>query len=160
MNTLHKLRNRIERKPKHIIEEFERDIIKELGIVPGQAWTVRDYVKRQQWGRSKGLYRAAMMDAAVYEWRRNGKPEVAATQTVQNLKSKLQAALQNGEWETAWLLTGLPDPLSKKEWSGAREEMSIISGYVEALSKLKKKVKDTQGGGDHNDDEGPVASRK
>ena len=151
VNTLHKLRNRIERKPKHIIEEFERDIIKELGIVPGQAWTVRDYVKCQQWVRFKGLYRAAMMDAAVYEWRRNGKPEVAAAQTIQNLKSNLQAVLQNGEWETAWLLTGL------QEWSGTREEMSIISGYVEALSKLKKKVKDTQGGGDRNDDQGPVA---
>ena len=160
VSTLNRLHKRIERKPKRIIEDFEADIIRELGIVPGQAWTVRDFVKKQSWGRFKGLYRAAMMDAAAYEWLRSNKPDVAAAQIIQNLKAKLQAVLQNGEWETAWLLTGLADPLHRKEWSGTREEMSVISGYVEALAKLKKRVKETSAVGDHDEEEGHGAPRK
>ena len=33
----------------------------------GQCWTVRDYLKKQNWGKVKGMYRCAMMDAQAYE---------------------------------------------------------------------------------------------
>ena len=157
--TLKNLHDQIQKRPKRICELFEREVVEELGIVPGQAWTLKDYVRRQNWGRFKSLYRAAIMDVAVYEALRAGKKDEAAAQLVQNLKSKIQAVLQGGDWSTAWLLTGLADPLQKKEWAGSREEMAIISGYVEALHNLKKKVKESQNTA-HEDpeDEGAAAS--
>ena len=160
VSTLQKLHARILKRPKKVCELFEEEMIRELGVVPGQPWTVKDFLKKQSWGRFKGLYRTAIMDAAVYELLRSGKHEIAAAQVCQNLKAKMQAVLQNGDWDTAWLLTGLPDPLHHKEWAGSKEEMTIVSGYVEAITKLKKRIKDVHQAGAAEDEEAPSGSRK
>ena len=75
--TLRKLREEIHRRPRRVWENFEKEMREELGVIPGQAWTVRDYLKRQNWGRFKGLYRCAVLDAAVYELLRGGQTEDA-----------------------------------------------------------------------------------
>ena len=160
VSTLQKLHARILKRPKKVCELFEEEMIRELGVVPGQPWTVKDYLKKQSWGRFKGLYRTAVMDAAVYELLRSGKHEIAAAQVCQNLKAKMQAVLQGGDWDTAWLLTGLPDPLHHKEWAGSKEEMTIVSGYVEAITKLKKRIKDVHQASTAEDEEAPSGSRK
>ena len=145
VSQLYKLHDQIERRPKRICELFEQEVIEELGVVRGQPWTLRDYVKKQPWGKFRGIYRCCMMDVAVYERLRAGEADIAAAQVVQNIKAKLQSVLQQGEWTTAWLLTGLPDPLSKREFAGSKEEMAVVSGYVDALAKLQKRVKENQG---------------
>ena len=159
---LHKLQEQIKRRPRRICEQFEKEVVEELGVVKGAQWTLRDYVRKQQWGKFKGIYRCAMMDVAVYESLRAGDSEVAAAQVVQNLKAKLQSVLQGGDWSAAWLLTGLPDPLARREFGGSKEEMSIISGYVEALHKLQKRVRESQSRGhaDEEGDEQPSSSSK
>lgn len=60
------------------------------------------------------------------------------------MKSKIQSVLQGGDWSAAWLLTGMADQLTKKEWGGTQEEMAVVSEYVNALAKLKKKVKEAK----------------
>ncbi|CAE7356915.1 unnamed protein product [Symbiodinium natans] len=132
--TLRKLREEIHRRPRRVWENFEKEMREELGVIPGQAWTVRDYLKRQNWGRFKGLYRCA------------------------EVKQKMQAVLHQGDWSTAWLLTGLSDPLQKKEWAGSKEEMAVISGYQEAVLKLRKKVSEAQGRAEAEEDEAATAS--
>ena len=51
--SLPKLNNRIKRRPLRIVQEFERDLLRELGVVEGQAWSVKDWLKKQQWGNSR-----------------------------------------------------------------------------------------------------------
>ena len=143
VSTLHRLHRRIKTHPKEIYMLFEKDVVEELGVIPGQAWTVRDYLKKQPWGKFKGLYRCAVMDAVVYELMRSGQTEAATAQMVQNMKAKMQAVIQGGDWASAWLLTGIPDPLVKKEFAGTKQEMAVVSGYLEALHKLRKKVKES-----------------
>ena len=47
------------------------------------------------------------------------------------------------------------DPLAKREFAGSKQEMAMISGYMDALAKLRKKVRQTQSGnGLEDDDEG------
>eukprot|EP00439_Symbiodinium_sp_Y106_P059226 s1944_g8.t1 len=160
--SLNKLHARIKDRPSKIYNEFEREIVEDMGIIAGQAWTIKDYLKKQSWGKFKGIYRCAVMDAAVYEMLRAGQTESATAQLAQNIKAKLQAVMSGGDWEAAWLLTGLADPLSRREFAGTREEMAIVSGYMEALSKLKKKVREA-GGQDHGDEdveEGGKSHRK
>lgn len=140
--TLKRLHRRIRKHPRRIIKEFEKELVEELGVVPGQSWTVKDWIRRQNWGKFKGMMRSAIQDSQAYEMLRSGDSDVAAAQLIQNMKSKLQCVLAGGDWETAWLLTGIQDPLTKKEWAGSREEMAIISGYVSSLHKLKKKMKE------------------
>ena len=67
-------------------------------------------------------------------------PEEATAQVVQNLKSKLQAAMDGGDWGSAWLLTGLPDPILRPEFAGDEDEVSAIAGYQMAMAELKKRV--------------------
>lgn len=156
VTSLHKLQKKITRHPKSIVKDFERQVVEELGVVEGQCWTLMDYVKRQQWGKFRGIYRCACMDVRAYELLRGGQTEAAQAQLVQNLKAKIQSVIQGGSWETAWLLTGIADPLSRREFGGSKEEMSVVSEYVNQLAKLKKRVKEAsqqdKGGADEEDE--------
>lgn len=151
--TLHRLHRRIKRRPSKIYKKFEKDITRELGIVPGQPWTLRQWLAKQPWGKFRGIHRCAIQDAIAYEFVRNGQYEVAAAQLAQNMKSKIQSVLQGGDWSAAWLLTGIADPLTKKEWGGTQEEMAVVSEYVNALARLKKKVKEAKDAGQENEAE-------
>ncbi|CAE7366038.1 unnamed protein product, partial [Symbiodinium microadriaticum] len=153
VSTLHRLHAQVEKRPRRICEIFEKEVIEELGVPAGASWTLKDYVKRQPWGKFKGIYRCAIMDVAAYEMIRQGKSDQAAAQLVQNLKAKIQSVLAQGDWQAAWLLTGLPDPLVKKEFGGSKEEMSIVAEYMSSLAKLKKRVKEVQNHGPHEEDE-------
>lgn len=151
--TLHKLQRRVHQHPRKVIASFEREIVEEMGVIPGQSWTVRDYLKKQHWGKFKGIYRCAVMDAVAYELLRSGHVEAGTAQLVQNMKAKMQSVIQNGDWTSAWLLTGIPDPLSKKEFGGTKEELAVISGYVNALQKIRKQVKEAQSAGQAKEEE-------
>ena len=155
VTTLNRLHRQVQDHPRRICELFEKEAREELGVVPGQSWTLKDYVKRQQWGKFKGIFRCAIMDVAAYEYIRSGQHESAAAQLIQNLKAKMQSVLQGGDWASAWLLTGLQDPLARREFAGSREEMAIVSGYVDALHKLQKRVREAKGQGSsgHEEDE-------
>jgi hypothetical protein len=85
------------------------------------------------------------MDVAVYEMMRKGAYQEATAQIAQNIKAKHQSVLQQGDWSAAWLLTGLADPLQRRKFAGSNEEMSIVSGYIEALARVEKKVQETKG---------------
>ena len=129
-------------------------------MIPGQAWTIRDYVKKQPWGKFKGIFRCAIQDAAVYEMLRRGDSDIAAAQVVQNLKSKIQSVIQHGDWQAAWLLCGLPDPLARREFAGSKEELAVVSGYLEALANLRKKVRENQGAAGADAEEDPTSTQK
>ena len=92
------------------------------------------------------------MDAAAYELLRNGDYEIAAAQLV-NMKAKQQAVIQQGDWSSAWLLTGLPDPLQRREFAGSKQEMAVVSGYLKAIHDLKKKVRESGGSTVTEDDD-------
>ena len=160
VSSLHRLQDRIQKNPRKIYTTFEKEIREELGVVPGQSWTVKDYVRKQQWGKFRGIYRCAMMDVAVYEQLRAGQTEVATAQVVQNLKAKLQSVLQGGDWSSAWLLTGLSDPTQRREFAGTKEEMAIVSGYVEALANLRKKVRESHSAAAEEEEEPASSNRK
>ncbi|CAE7273945.1 rluB [Symbiodinium sp. CCMP2592] len=126
--TLHRLHECIRKRPRRIIQQFEAEVVREPGVTAGQPWTLNDWVKRQSWGKFKGLQRAAVQDVEVYELLRNGESAAAAAQVIQNLKSK--------------------------EFAGSKQEMAIISSYVKALADLKKKVREGQSAGSAADEEG------
>ena len=160
VHSLHRMQKRVKHHPRKICKEFEAEVIRELGIVEGQPWTLQDWVKKQSWGKYKGIYRCALMDVAAYELIRSGQVESGAAQLVQNLKAKLESVLQMGDWQSAWLLTGLSDPMLKKEFGGSKQEMSIIAQYVNSLGKLRKHVKEAkQHGHAEEDGEDAVAGK-
>ena len=153
VTTLHRLHRKIKRRPKEICRSFEKEITEELGIVEGQPWTLKQWLSKQPWGKFRGIYRCAIQDAVAYEYLRNGQHDIAAAQLAQNMKSKIQSVIQQGDWSAAWLLTGINDPLSRKEWGGTKSEMAIVSEYMNSLAKLRKRVKEAKDSNTHEDGE-------
>jgi len=44
--TLNKLHRKVKRHPRQIIKQFEKELLEELAVVPGQAWSIRDWLRR------------------------------------------------------------------------------------------------------------------
>ena len=128
-------------RPKRITRKFEEKMAYELGVTPGQPWSVRDYVKKWRWGTHRGLLRGAVQDAAVYELLAAGKHHSALAQLAQNLKSKQQAALAGGDFSGAWLLTGLPDPLGAPRFAGEGHEMATLASYLSSVKEIEARTK-------------------
>jgi len=142
---LQQMQKRILTKSSRIVREFELDAAKRLGIVEGQAWTLRDWLKTFRFGRYRGMYRCCQMDIQAYEMLRRGDTAAGTAQLVQNLKSKVQMVGQDGDWTAAWLLTGLADPYEEDQGGGTKSEMATIAGYLKEMAKLKKLMKETTG---------------
>ena len=53
------------------------------------------------------------------------------------MKSKKQAVLDGGSWETAWLMTGLPDRLARSSYVGTMQEMSTLAAYKKTLKEAR-----------------------
>ena len=88
----------------------------------------------------KGISRTYLMDVAVYEHLRRGDSDAALCQLVQNMRAKKQTALDNGSWDTSWLLTGLPDRLGPLQFAGTPAEMAAVAAYKKAQKELRSKA--------------------
>ncbi|CAE8691772.1 unnamed protein product [Polarella glacialis] len=94
---------------------------------------------------------------AIQEWLKLGLQQVALAQTIQCIKALRQSVLSGGDWQTAWLLAGLVEPVQRREFAGEEGEMSAIAAYLGALSDLKKKIKGGNTRADHSSDSGSEA---
>ena len=151
-----RIRKRIKNGDRRLIGEFEASVKRELGVAPGQPWTLADKWDSIRWGRLRGLSRMYLQDVAVYEFLRQGRPDSALCQLVQNLKSKEQTALDNGSWEVSWHLTGLQDRTERSPFAGSHREMAAVASYRKAVKELKLKSQGDRpqlsSGGEEGDD--------
>ena len=143
--------------------DFENGVKAELGVVAGQPWTLQDDWSRTHWGKFKGISRTYLQDVAVYELLRSGDAPGALNQLIQNMKAKKQAVIDDGNWESAWLLTGLPDRLDHKRFAGTPEEMTAIAAYRKArleLNKVSWKKPDTEPNVSEDEEKPPKKPKK
>ncbi len=68
-------------------------------------------------------------------------------------KVLLQLAIDNGDWTSAALLWGSPDPLGTEDFGGDHAEMEAVHRYRKALTELKNKHRQPNGGGDGDEEE-------
>ena len=145
VRNLQTMRNRITKDPLPIVKSFEASVRDELGLVPGQAWTLRQWLETIHWGRFQSLKRAAYMDVALYEHLRRGDVNSALAQCAQNLKGKVQVILDEGDWNRGWHLTGLPKaPFGKKEFVGDDDELAIITAFEKQMIDIRKRQKEVR----------------
>ena len=146
---IRRLRRRVRKNPEKIIQSYEKKVKLEMGVVAGQAWTLRDYLATVPWGRFRATQRAAYMDAEVYLHLRQepapGLPLLrAAAQIIQNLKAKIQSVQDGGEYALAFKLTGIVDPLAPTPYAGEDGEMALIAAHAQAQSQLQKNLDQTR----------------
>ena len=87
------------------------------------------------------MQRCAHMDATALHLLHRGEHQRAAAHIVQGLKAKLQCCLNSGDWQQAWLLTGLADPVATRPFAGGESEMSAVARYVSAMHDLRTKTR-------------------
>ena len=68
-----------------------------------------------------------------------GNPDRAALSVTQLLSATHQVALGGGEWQTAWLLLDMADPLERPRFGGEVQELETVAAYVRAMRDLEKK---------------------
>ena len=68
-----------------------------------------------------------------------GRPEHAAALLSLGLQSVHQAALDSGDWTSAWMILPCADPLARPTFGGSEQQMADIAQYRKALRELKVK---------------------
>ena len=131
--------------PQRLFAQFEEECRRELGVEGGMPWSLREWRRRQPWGRYTTLARAAEQDVLVYCYLAANQPDRARAQLAQNLRSKVQCSLDGGRWDYAYLLCGQIDPIGRKPFAAPASQMSAIAGYAAAMQKLKTNL----GGASH-----------
>eukprot|EP00435_Cladocopium_sp_Y103_P057446 s2110_g19.t1 len=98
--------------PVRHVRKFIRGLEDELGA-KDRPFRVVDYNRRIQWGKQRNLQRCHYLVSVVMENLLREEPERAALQCALTLQALHQAALDNGDWQVAWLLTHVEDPFQK-----------------------------------------------
>lgn len=101
-----RLKRRAEEDPRKIITTYvarARDVI---GVEEDQPWAMMDVNRRLSWGKYRALQRMHYVFEQVFQ--RLDQGEFSATQALcaQGMKRFGQAAVDQGSFEPAWLLTG------------------------------------------------------
>ncbi len=138
------LAKRILHKPDVICKTFEKQAREELGVAPGQAWTLKDWLKSKHFGRFKATERMIHCDVRAYELLRSGQTGPAAAQLAQNIKAKYQSVLSDGDYSIAMLMAGVKDPCAKDLCAGTAAEMTMAAGFLNAKETLRKALNQVQ----------------
>ena len=80
---------------------LEADALGELGVIEGEAWTLKRWIKEVKWKQGGHQKRAAMIMVMAYEHLRQGHRDVALATLVQGIKALRQSATANGQWSMA-----------------------------------------------------------
>ena len=140
MRAYHRMHERVQRRAVPNAEAFEEDVRRQLGVAPGEAWSLRAWSRTLPWGQLTGLRRVMEILIAVYEKLRAEKTDAALGLTLQGIKAVHQVTLDHGAWHTAWHMTTLQDPTRRPDFAGDVGELSTIAAYVNATADLKKKL--------------------
>lgn len=142
--------------PLRHIKRYIKNVEEDLGVDADQPYRLTDHGRKINWGKQKGLQRTYYMLGAILDLILKGKYERAGLQVVQCLRAVHQAAINQGSWDVAWLLTNLPDPLARRRFGGEEEGLETIAAYVKSVQELEKRTRDFRGlrdtPGDNNDE--------
>jgi hypothetical protein len=123
-----------------LYQQFEAECMRDMGVEPGMPWSLREWRRRQPFGKFTTLARCAEQDAIVYQLLAQGKVKHSRAQLAQNLRSKSQCAMDGGRWDHAWFLTGQVDPIGKRNFAAPESQIAAIAGYVSAFQKLRSNL--------------------
>ena len=140
MRELEAIRAGIASHSESLYPGFEAECMREMGVEPGMPWSLREWRRRQPFGKFTALSRCAEQDVIVYQLLAQGKVKHARAQLAQNLRSKCQCSLDGGRWDHAWFLTDHVDPMGRRNSAAPESQIAAIAGYVSAVQKLRSNL--------------------
>ncbi len=132
-------RKAMRRRPTKHVKRYIREVELFLGVSAEMPYQLTDYSKKLGWGKHRSLMRIHFAISHMLQLMLKNKHQLAALEMTQLLRALHQASLDNGDWRTAWLLTGLPDPVERPKFGGEPQDLEVIASYLKAMAELEKK---------------------
>ena len=148
------MRSKALKHPGRLLRRFDQSICDDLGVTPGQVWSYQDYTRKIGFHKMRGMYRMHAVLGHVLKALKNDQKGDATVLVVQMMKALHQVYLDGGDWRSAVLYLPVPDPLARKEFGGAEEEIEVIATYWKAMVELQKAHQwQNSGGGNWQQDQ-------
>ena len=126
------------RDPDRVLRAFDEEIMRDLGVPPGGAWSYRDWTRRIGFGHMKGLARSHAYVGDALQLVKDGRPDQAALVMIQHMKALHQAFLDEGSWETAALHVSTPDFFRRRAYGGTEREAEVLAQYRRSVADLQR----------------------
>jgi hypothetical protein len=140
--SLTRQRRQLRKNPGNVISKHVAAMKEKLGATDARmVWCPTEYSRRllPRFGRYKGMWRIHHMVSEILTELLAQKFDLATAMTCQLHKVLLQHAIDGGDWASATLLWGSPDPLGTEDFGGDYAEMEAVHRYRKALADLKQK---------------------
>jgi hypothetical protein len=136
-NNYEELANRHMVDPVAIISEYREEALRTLRPLPGTTWSYTDVWRLQNFRSCQSTGRMSRLCCEAVDLLSRGLVLEAHALLIRGLQAAHQASLDNGSWDTAWLMTGLPDPFNTKGFGGTPEQLAKIAAYRRAQADLR-----------------------
>ena len=144
MEAYRKGKRSMRKHPTKHIKRYIKEVETFLGVTKDLPYQLTDYSKRLNWGKNRSLLRVHFAVSSALQLLLQGRNKLAALQLTPLLRALHQASLDNGNWQTAWLLLHLPDPTGQPKFGGEPQDLEVIASYLKAVGELEKKGKNFQ----------------
>ena len=141
MQAYRKGKRSMQKRPTKHIRRYIKEVETFLGVTKDLPYQLTDYSRRLNWGKNRSLLRVHFAVSSALQLLLQGKNKLAALRLTQLLRALHQASLDNGSWQTAWLLLHLPDPTGQPKFGGEPQDLEVIASYLKAMGELERKGK-------------------
>ena len=132
------LKEQFKSQPRKVVRDYVKYWEEQLEA-EGKPWTWRDVEQQINSCRYRSVQRDFLMQGEILKHLLKGKSNIAAAQTVQNMKAIHQLST-DGTWKAAWPLTFMPDPLDRHHHGGTEMEVETILSYLKSQDDLQVKT--------------------
>lgn len=151
LKAFRKGKREMRRNPLKHVRRYIREVEENLGANRDTPYQLSDYSRKLVWGKQKTLQRIHFAASEILQTLLRGRQEQAALQLTQLLRATHQCCLDQGSWETAWLLMDMVNPLDRPKFGGEPQDLEVVSSYLRAMQELEKRSRRSQ----EDDDAGP-----
>eukprot|EP00435_Cladocopium_sp_Y103_P033162 s1278_g8.t1 len=130
-------KKRMFRRPLHYVRRYVREVERNLGATD-RPFKLSEAGKKIQWGKQRSLQRVHYMMSEILELMLQNKMEKACLQLVLCLRAVHQCAIDQGEWEVAWMVSHLDNPFARPRFGGDEAELGNVTAYIKSMGELEK----------------------
>ena len=142
---LRSIKRRLKYSPKKVVRRFRRQVKASLGAEDGRTWQYADYWKRISWQGLWDLRRVYWILAEVMGLMDRDEMDRGHAMIAQTMIALEQVAINRGNWEAAWPLLGVEDPLGRRMFAGDERDMERVASYLTEMSSLRVRLDGQRG---------------
>jgi hypothetical protein len=132
------------KRPQLVIQAHEREVVKDLGALPGEAWSYTRHAKEKVLPAAAGhagLKKTVVLLAHALDLHRTAGADQAYAFLSQAYKAAQSASYHpNKQWTYAWPLLGVDDPDGPQRASLTAAEHAALAAYHRDQEVISKQI--------------------